>query len=322
MNPYSFKVKSLRGVSIPSTKIDSLGLEGDRRLMLVQPHSNSNIATSSTTYTHRFVTQRQCAILATIRATEPINSIIELSSHIVPNSRVSIDVSENTLRHKYKIRYRAGIWDDVVDVVDVGDEAAAFIISVIKRGDESSYEYFQDLRLVSIIPHVTDRKADERYVPNAALTFSGHLPQVALTDGFPILIAAEESLNELNKRLNAKGKINLPMSRFRPNIVVRGLPHAFDEDTWKAIQIGGPDGPIFHIVKGCPRCKQSATDQLTGERDSEPLETLAEFRVLGKNAEDVYFAQNVVIQPGSESKQINVGDAITVLSSGSPVWNS
>jgi uncharacterized protein YcbX len=173
-----------------------------------------------------------------------------------------------------------------------------------------------------MIPHITDRKADERYVPDAALSLSGKLPQVALTDGFPILLASEESLMELNRRLNTKGKTNLPMSRFRPNIVIRGLSKAFDEDTWKAIQIGGPDGPIFHIVKGCPRCKQSATDQLSGERDTEPLETLAEFRALGKNSEDVFFAQNVVMQPGSQSKRIKVGDTVQVLSTGLPVWNS
>lgn len=289
--------------------------------MLVQPNPR-NDTTSSITSTHRFITQRQCAILATVTATIPINDVIKLSSHVVPDSTVSIDVSNDTLQNKYKIRYRAGIWDDIVDVVDVGNEAAAFILSVIKAGDEYLYETFQDVRVVSMIPNITDRKADERYVPDAAVSLLGNPPQVALTDGFPILLASEESLNELNRRLHAKGKTHLPMSRFRPNIVVRGLSKAFDEDNWKAIQIGGPDGPIFHVVKGCPRCKQSATDQMTGERDTEPLETLAEFRALGKNKEDVYFAQNVVMQPGTESREIHVGDNVTVLSKGLPVWNA
>ena len=93
--------------------------------------------------------------------------------------------------------------------------------------------------------------------------FGTVIPQGSLQDGFPVLLTSEESLKELNKRLIEKGKDELPMSRFRPNIVVKGLKKAFDEDEWKAIQIGGKDGPIFHIVKGCPRCKQSCTDQVS-----------------------------------------------------------
>jgi uncharacterized protein YcbX len=306
---------------VSSSNLDRLGLEGDRRLMLVQPNPRDSLS-SSNNGTHRFVTQRQCGVLATVTATLPSNSMIQLSSHLVPESIVHIDVSEATLKNVYRDRYLAGIWDDTVEVVDVGDAAAAFIVSVIKAGDESLLDYYHDIRVVSIIPHVSDRKADERYVPDAALSMTGMLPQISFTDGFPILLASEESLHELNRRLNIKGKSNLPMSRFRPNIVVRGLSKAFEEDTWKAIQIGGKDGPILHIVKGCPRCKQSATDQLTGERDTEPLETLADFRALGKNTDDVYFAQNVVMQPGSKTTSISVGDTVTVLTTGIPVWNA
>ena len=123
----------------------------------------------------------------------------------------------------------------------------------------------------------------------------------------------------LNHRLKEKQKNTIPMSRFRPNIVVRGAK-AFDEDNWKAIEI---NGSIFHIVKGCPRCKQSCTDQLKGERlDNEPLNTLADFRTFGKDG-DVYFAQNVVMQQGNEGMkgQLNIGDKVRILTRGKPVWN-
>jgi uncharacterized protein len=134
------------------------------------------------------------------------------------------------------------------------------------------------------------------------------------------LVASEESLGELNQRLQAKGKHTLPMSRFRPSIVIRGLNKPFAEDHVAVLQIG--NDVILHIVKGCPRCKESCTDQDTGEVTTEPLETLREFRALNtSNADDIYFAQNAVVGIGSIGKSISVGDKVKVLQWGKPVWD-
>ena len=65
----------------------------------------------------------------------------------------------------------------------------------------------------------------------------------------------------LNHRLKEKPKNTIPMSRFRPDIVVRGAK-AFDEDNQKAIEI---NGSLLNIVEGCPRCNQSCIDQIKGE---------------------------------------------------------
>ena len=131
-----------------------------------------------------------------------------------------------------------------------------------------------------------------------------------------------------------KGKNQLPMSRFRPNIVINNTSKPFDEDNWKAIQIGtGSDSVILHISKGCPRCKQSCTDQITGERHDEPLETLLDFRALGASEDDVYFGQNAVMNgywwasSGNGNQTcypgvIRVGDPVFILTKGSPTWDS
>ncbi len=118
------------------------------------------------------------------------------------------------------------------------------------------------------------------------------------------------------------------MSRFRPNIVISNTSKPFEEDNWKAIQIGiGPKATILHITKGCPRCKQSCTDQLTGERGEEPLETLSDFRALGTSEEDVYFGQNAVVNGywwanNLNERVVNVGDPVFVLTRGPPTWDS
>jgi len=130
------------------------------------------------------------------------------------------------------------------------------------------------------------------------------------------LIASEASLAELNQRLKAKGKDILPMTRFRPNIVIKGA-EAFAEDRMKVLRIGKI---IFHVVSGCPRCKESCTDQVTGIVTEEPVEVFREFRQMTKNPDNLYFCVNAIPAPGSESQTVSVGDSVEVLQWGEPVW--
>jgi len=351
-------IKSLRAISVQNATFNGLGLEGDRTLMIARP-SNSSSTSNANANEFRFLTQRQCPALATIIVSLPTiikdgkqkkkkssgsssgsgSSIKIQLSDSSKKEKVMVDISPKTLWDN-PVRYQAGLWDESVEVVDVGDKAASFIQSIIvkynkkkKKNDgdndddddddnnNDNDDDYSDLRVVAQLPN-PHRRVDARYCPAATVDTLGRVPKVSLTDGFPILIASEESLQELNRRLEHKGKDAISMSRFRPNIVVKGLKESFGEDYWKAIQIGGIHGPILHIVKGCPRCKQSCTDQMTGVRFDEPLETLKDFRALNaRNKEDVYFAQNVVLQPGSEWKGVKVGDPVKVLTKGDPIWD-
>ena len=94
---------------------------------------------------------------------------------------VHIDVTPSTLK-SLPITYRAGLWEDVVTVVDVGDAAASFVANIIK--DDASH--FGDVRVVSVLGD-GGRPIDERYCPDAArVGLLGALPQTGLTDGFPV----------------------------------------------------------------------------------------------------------------------------------------
>jgi hypothetical protein len=171
--------------------------------------------------THRFVTQRQCSQLARIDVSPPVmtngKTMIQLSCQDIKEKVVYVDISPKTIE-ALPIRYVAGLWSDTVHVADVGDEAAEFVAEIAKmEGDES----FGDLRVVAILDNA-ERRVDERYCPvEARVGLLGCVPQSGLTDGFPvslfvivnemnrhlfshllkILIAAESSLAELNKRL-------------------------------------------------------------------------------------------------------------------------
>ena len=104
---------------------------------------------------------------------------------------------------------------------------------------------------------------------------------VSFVDGYPILILSEESVAELNRRLDTP----VDVMRFRPNIVLRGCP-PFAEDRWKTLRIGNT---IVDVLKPCDRCSVITIDPQTAASGKEPLTTLATFR---KSPAGILFGQN------------------------------
>ncbi len=121
---------------------------------------------------------------------------------------------------------------------------------------------------------------------------------VGFADAFPVLVAGEASLRDLNSRLD----VELPMNRFRPNIVVESqVP--FEEDAWPAFHL---NGLRFHALKQCGRCIVTTTNQDTAEVGVEPLKTLAKYRLFGQAVcFGMYFA------PEGELA-ISVGDSCNI----------
>jgi len=174
------------------------------------------------------------------------------------------------------------VWRDRCLAYDSGAEVAEWLTDFLGA----------PCRLVHM-PASTVRPVDPAY---AAPT-----DQVGFADAFPLLLAAEESLADLNTRLPEP----IPMNRFRPNLVIRGAgPYA--EDTWTAIRMGSL---TFRVAKACARCVTTTVDQVTGVKDGkEPLATLATYR---QSPRGVLFGQNLIHDaPGV----LRVGDGVDVLS--------
>ncbi len=114
--------------------------------------------------------------------------------------------------------------------------------------------------------------------------FDGPGSTVSLSDGFPLLVISETSLQCLNEQLETPVGIN----RFRPNLVISGCAiHA--EDHWKRLRIGEVE---LAMVKPCARCSVVLIDQETLASSLEPLRTLSTYRkVSGK----VMFGQNALV---------------------------
>ena len=138
---------------------------------------------------------------------------------------------------------------------------------------------------------------------------------VSFADGYPLMAISEASLADLNSRLDEQ----MPMNRFRPNLVISGCG-AFDEDDWQNISVGDAN---FRSTKPSERCVITTVDQSKGEfAGKEPLKTLASFRMakkviphrteaLGVGETAVLFGQNLIAE--SVGAAIKIGDRVEVL---------
>ncbi|MDD1613607.1 MAG: MOSC domain-containing protein, partial [Methylococcaceae bacterium] len=128
--------------------------------------------------------------------------------------------------------------------------------------------------------------------------YGKHSDNVAFADGFPFLIVSENSLVSLNREM----QLNLPMTRFRPNLVISGCP-GYAEDSWREISIGAID---FRLPKPCSRCSIPNIDPDTAQTGKEPLTTLNRIR---KWENKVYFGQNAL---HNQCGTLTVGDTVHV----------
>jgi MOSC domain-containing protein len=129
--------------------------------------------------------------------------------------------------------------------------------------------------------------------------FAGPAPvPMGFADGFPVLVCNEASLEDLNARMPQ----SIPMERFRPNVVLRGLP-AWAEDRIDTLTVGKL---TLRLVKPCTRCTIPSVDQHTGLRGADPAPVLRSFR-FDRELLGVTFGENAVIAAG-EGCEITVGE--------------
>jgi uncharacterized protein YcbX len=257
---YHYPIKSCAGTAIQSAILDPRGIRHDRELMIVDA------------VTGKFLTQRELPRMALIA---PQIADGTLSVAAPGNDALTVPIRASGPTRPVII------WRDGCAAVDQGDEVARWLSAFLGH----------ECRLVRMANDFV-RQVDQTYA-------TGPTDQVGFADGFPCLLISEESLNDLNGRLDE----SLPMNRFRPNIVIAGGA-PFGEDRVATLRIGEI---VFHATKACARCTITTVDQATGTTGKEPLRTFANFR---RAKRGVLFGQNLV---HATTDTINVGDRVAAL---------
>ena len=136
----------------------------------------------------------------------------------------------------------------------------------------------------------------------------GEIPgKVGFADAHAILLTAESSLDELNRRITARGANGVPMNRFRPNIVVSGWPVPHTEDRFRRLSVGGVE--LGYSVRAI-RCAVPTVAQDTGVPSGpEPTRTLAGYRREPEFGGGVSFGVKAAVLTAGE---IVVGDRVDV----------
>ncbi|CAA9432378.1 MAG: Flavodoxin reductases (ferredoxin-NADPH reductases) family 1 [uncultured Pyrinomonadaceae bacterium] len=261
----TYPIKSLGGVSIKKSIVENRGLQFDRRWMLIDEQN-------------RFLTQRNFPKMATVAV-----KIIGGGLRVLSGSE-TLDVSFEPATYEtssvkiWSSRCRALIYEEKVN------------------------EWFSDVletncRLV-LMPEETIRRVNYFYAVHRD-------DAVSFADAHPFLLAGENSLADLNARLDAP----VSMNRFRANFVVSDS-ESFAEDDWKKIKIGEC---VFHVVKPCARCVVTTIDQNEGIKTGvEPLKTLATYRIPKRSVKKkILFGQYLIAE--NAGAVLNVGDKIEVV---------
>jgi uncharacterized protein YcbX len=160
---YRYPLKSAAGEALGETALDALGVQGDRRWMVVD------------TQTGRFLTQRLLAQMTQLQARWQGSKHLQLIAPGMTDIQVAVPGESAPLRG-------VNIWRDSLQVPDAGDEAAQWLSQWLGRA----------CRLVHV-SHPRARQVDTAYAEAGE--------KVAFADGFPLLLIGQASLDDLSARV-------------------------------------------------------------------------------------------------------------------------
>ena len=267
---FVYPVKSCAGIEVQQALLTETGLDLDRAWMVVDAQGV-------------FLTQRTLPRMALIRPQLKTDEMV-LHAPGMLALHVTIDAVEAPST--------VTVWRDTVPAWDMGAVAAQWF----------TYFLGQPCRLVRFDP-------EHRRLSSMAWTGGVEAPN-QFADGFPVLVASEASLEELNGRLVAAGHAAVGMERFRPNVVLAGLD-AHDEDRVDLVRVdGGAEGDVhLQPVKPCARCPIPNIDPATAQIDPAVGDTLRAYRQDKRLNGAVTFGMNAIVRQGA-GQLLRVGQRI------------
>jgi hypothetical protein len=164
-----YPIKACRGFEVDSARVERMGLEHDRRMMVVTEQGE-------------FLTQREVPRLALVTP-KLSDETLELSASNYDSIQVGIQTSGTP--------WHVNVWKSKgVHAIDQGEEAA---------------RWFSDWLGTSVrLVHIADgyqRRVSTEYAVNED-------DHTGFADGYPILLTSEEGLQDLNARLETPVPMN------------------------------------------------------------------------------------------------------------------
>jgi len=271
---FVYPVKSCAGVELNEMLLTETGLEFDRAWMVVDAQGE-------------FVTQRQLPRMALIKPQMKHMEVV-----LRAPGMLALHLAFDRVEKPVRVR----VWKDEVAAYDMGDIAAQWFSDFLSEPGRP-----QTLRLV---------RFDPEHKRLSSLQWTGGTEALnQFADGYPLLVASEGSLAELNERLAAAGHDAVGIERFRPNIVLGGI-EAHDEDRVDALHVTTGEGEAeLRPVKPCTRCPIPDIDPATAVSSPEVGNVLRTYRSDARVDGRITFGMNCIVVQGVEHL-LKVGQAV------------
>jgi hypothetical protein len=272
-----YPVKSCAGVAVNEAYLTETGLDLDRAWMVVDENS-------------AFLTQRERPRLALIQPQLRTDDIVLRAPGMLA-LHLAIDQVEAAVK--------ASIWGQEVAAYDMGATAA---------------QWFSDFLGVK----ARLLRFDPAHKRASSMRWTGGLEALnQFSDGYPLLLSSEASLNGLNDKLRAAGQEAVTMARFRPNIVLGDAPGAVnamaahDEDRLEQLEIVTAQGTVcLQPVKPCSRCPIVNIDPLSASSTPAVNDMLQTYRQDARLKGALSFGMNTITLNGLD-QWLKVGQVVT-----------
>jgi hypothetical protein len=266
---FVYPVKSCAGVELREAALTETGLDLDRAWMVVDDANG-------------FISQREVPRMALVQVQLKTNEVV-----LRAPGMLALHLAIEAVDSPRRVR----VWADEVDAWDMGAVAAQWFTDFLGR----------PCRLVRFDPEV-------RRVSSTQWT-GGVEALNQFSDGFPLLVTSEGSMQELNRRLAEAGHAPVGVERFRPNIVLAGLD-ANDEDRLDVLRIAADREVVLKPVKPCVRCTIPDIDPATGVSSPEVNAALRAYRSNDAMNGALTFAMNAIVLEGFDAT-LRVGQDVT-----------
>lgn len=271
---FVYPVKSCAGIELQEAVLTETGLDLDRAWMVVDASGE-------------FVSQREFPRLALVQPQfRRGGSELVLRAPGMLALTLPVDIVEAPVRVR--------VWDDAVAAYDMGDIAAQWFTDYLSLTPDG-------LPGAGAAPHRLVRFDPEQQRLSSLKWTDGVQAPNQFSDGFPLLVLGQASLDGLNVRLQAAGHGPVGVERFRPNLVLAGL-EAHDEDRLDVISIDTGAGVVrLRPVKPCPRCPIPNIDPATAQSSPTVGDTLQGYRQDARQGGAATFGMNAIVLDGVDT---------------------
>lgn len=276
---FVYPVKSCAGIEVQEAALLDTGLDLDRAWMVVDESGT-------------FVSQREQSRLALVMPQLRSSELV-----LRAPGMLALHLAIDTVEQPAKVR----LWGDEVAAYDMGDIAAQWFTDFLALSDQGlPTAQAPRYRLVRFDP--------EHKRPSSIKWTGGVEALNQFSDGFPLLVLGQASLDEFNTRLQATGHAAVGVERFRPNIVLAGL-QAHDEDRLDTLHIAAETGAVvLKPVKPCPRCPIPNIEPATAQSSPAVGDILQSYRQDARLDGAVTFGMNAIVIEGVDTV-LRVGQA-------------